>query len=746
MHKKLSTVLWIVLLVIVGVASTTSIRWVSPALHIQSNFGPSRDLSDALLLGLFILITAALAPFRGPTKWSRFLKITLGLVVFGIAVSSFLATDKSLAFYAGAGMLIGMVLMLTTWKLADRPWKIQLALIVITALGVIFAAKAWIREKYEIDQTWKQYVETRDDFWAKQGKTLDDPSVKMFEARMLSRDNGGFFFHGNLGGMYLATVLFVSLALVVQRFSTRRQPYGIPWLIGSILLTLFILSALVLTMSKGAILAALLTLVTIAVIWRLRSVLARHFRAAVIGTVLLIALVSATVIGHGLARKTLPTLSMAYRWQYWVASYAMFKDHPFAGVGLNNFGHYYQQYKLPEAEEEITSPHNFVVQGFTELGFLGGLGFMLLPLAILHQIAKSARNRQNPKSTINNQQSTIPSAPLLLLAVTVGTFGLLFVFNQSGLPGPIYLLAEYLPYVILFPVAFVLSSLQADRFDTIENAPPTSATVLCLTGALVTFILGDIVNFSLEEPSMQFLFFFLAGLTLAAAQSPIENKEPARLRPRNLAYVAATIIFAYFLLLPAIKSENIALESDKTTPISDPAFDPYYQELARLAGRYPYDAHLAAQAGKQLIDIARANPEPASVLKEAITWFQEAQTRAPEVWEFCSQQGQCWLMLADLDPQNKTAFMTEAEACFEKARTLAPRSKTLAMTLGLIYAQHVQSLQSDQTSRRQEVAVLARKHLQDALDLDQALPAKSIRHLSNQQIQNLKTALDSVKL
>jgi len=736
--RKLSSFLWIVLLVVLGVASTSSIRWVSPAMHIQSGFGPSRDLTYALILGLIILITAVLTPARGPARWSVILKVSMGLLVGGIVLSSFLATDKSLAFYAGSGLLIGLVLMATTCKLADKPWKIHLALIVITTLGAVFSAKAWIREKVEIDQTWQNYVETRNELWARQGKSLDDPSVKMFEARMLSRDNGGFFFHGNLGGMYLATVFFVSLAMVGRRFVNRKNPYGIAWLIGSILLTLFILSALILTLSKGAILATVLTSFLIAGVWVLRKKIASHFRLAVVTAVGLTVLAGAGLIGYGLVKKTLPTLSMAYRWQYWIASYEMFKDHPLAGVGLSNYGHYYQQYKLPQAEEEITSPHNFVVQGFTELGTIGGVGFLLLPFAILYQIARDKKFQSvNPKMTSESG----PNAPIVLLSVMAGVFGLLFLFNQSGLPGPLYLLAEYFPYLIIFPVAFVLCGLKGDRFDTIDISPVNNFTILCLVGALIAFIAGDIVNFSLEEPSTQFLFFFIAGLALAAVR-PADSR-PVKFGWANIVYLAAAILFSSVLVYPAVKSENAATEGAKFAT-SDPAFDPAYQEMEKLADQFTYDPHLASQAGSRLIELSKGSQDPVPTLLQATEWFRKAIEKAPNVWQFHSQLGQAWLMLADIDPNDKLSYLEKSESSFEQAYRLARRSKNLAMTLGLLYVKHIHALPADQKDQREKLTDLAKKHLNDALSLDRALPEKSIRRLGERQVREIQSAMSSL--
>jgi len=740
--EKLSNGLWVLILIIIGVASMTSIRWVSPALHIESNFGPSRNLTYALVLGLGVLIVACFASFYRAAKISPFLKIAVALLIAGLSLSSFFATDKALAFYTGTGLLLALGLMFAAWRLADAPWKFQLALITLTALGVTFAAKAWIRECCEFDETWKQYYETREDFWAKQNKTLDDPAVKMFEARIKSRDNGGFFFHGNLGGMYLATVWFASLALVIKRFRRRNLPLGNVWLTFAVLMNLFILSALILTMSKGAIAATALSGGIILFLWIFAKTLRVHFRSAVIAVLIILTITASAIVGYRLIRKTLPTLSMAYRWQYWVASYQMFLDHPIVGVGSGNFGHYYLRYKLPEAQEEVTSPHNFIAEGLTEFGAIGGIGFLLLPLAVFYQIAK---NRPQESTTIRIHG---PSAPQILLAILLGIFATLFVFNQTGHFAFLGLVAEYLPYLIIFPAAFVLAGIQGDRFDEVDPQSPAPAEILCLAGGLIAFILGDIVNFSLEEPSTQFLFFFIAGLTLAASSPRPATKNDANVSPSPIRLILKPavclgfiFVYCYFLLAPAFQGENAAIAGAKNTTASDPAFDSTYQTYADLARRYTYDAHLCDQTGKRLIDIAKTSPQPMPIVEQALPWYQQAADRAPKVSIFRADLGQCCLMLAALDSDRKFVWLDKTESALAQARSLAPRSKTLALTLGLVAMQHLQDLPPADTAQITRLTNLARKNLTDAKNLDRALPPESLHRFSNQQQRQLDAAI-----
>lgn len=52
--------------------------------------------------------------------------------------------------------------------------------------------------------------------------------------------------------------------------------------------------------------------------------------------------------------------SLAFRLEYWQATFEMIREHGWFGVGLGNFQSYYPQYKLEVASEEIADPHNWL--------------------------------------------------------------------------------------------------------------------------------------------------------------------------------------------------------------------------------------------------------------------------------------------------------------------------------------------------------------------------------------------------
>jgi O-antigen ligase len=135
-------------------------------------------------------------------------------------------------------------------------------------------------------------------------------------------------------------------------------------------------AALFLTYSRGAWLlgvpAALLFLATM------------HDRRAVavaVGGLAVIAVVVVLVVGVGRLTSLLDTTegTTFFRLQLWQSSWAMIRDHPLLGVGLDNFlYHYRTRYVLPTAWEEfnLSHPHNLVFDFWLRLG-LPGLGILV---------------------------------------------------------------------------------------------------------------------------------------------------------------------------------------------------------------------------------------------------------------------------------------------------------------------------------------------------------------------------------
>jgi O-antigen ligase len=189
----------------------------------------------------------------------------------------------------------------------------------------------------------------------------------------------GFYGSPNNLALYLGRVLPLGVAVVavgafpLQAVKTGRRGRR-RWLYGAAALVMA--AALFLTYSRGAWLlgvpAALLFLAT------MRD---RRAVAVAVGGLAVIAVVVVLVVGVGRLTSLLDTTegTTFFRLQLWQSSWAMIRDHPLLGVGLDNFlYHYRTRYVLPTAWEEfnLSHPHNLVFDFWLRLG-LPGLGILV---------------------------------------------------------------------------------------------------------------------------------------------------------------------------------------------------------------------------------------------------------------------------------------------------------------------------------------------------------------------------------
>lgn len=111
------------------------------------------------------------------------------------------------------------------------------------------------------------------------------------------------------------------------------------------------------------------------------------------------------------------TTSLTYRAEYWAASVAMLRDHPWTGVGPGNFRSHYLRYKLPESSEEISDPHNWLL----ELAVTGGIPAAVLFLGFLVTAGLAGRSRRKGEHSSSppteEQNGKRPHVPLLLVTI-----------------------------------------------------------------------------------------------------------------------------------------------------------------------------------------------------------------------------------------------------------------------------------------------------------------------------------------
>ena len=133
--------------------------------------------------------------------------------------------------------------------------------------------------------------------------------------------------------------------------------------------------ALILTFSTGGWLGGLAGGLVVLVALRRRRLAVRLGGLAAFALVL----VSALAIVGVLPERLNPLRQTGgFRLDLWVSSLEMVRDHPWLGIGLDNFAYLYQQVYLREgaaAEPNLSHPHNWVLHVWLELGLLGLIAF-----------------------------------------------------------------------------------------------------------------------------------------------------------------------------------------------------------------------------------------------------------------------------------------------------------------------------------------------------------------------------------
>lgn len=83
--------------------------------------------------------------------------------------------------------------------------------------------------------------------------------------------------------------------------------------------------------------------------------------------------------------------SLAYRLEYWQATWTMIGDFPLFGCGPGQFQDTYTAYKLPAASEEVADPHNFLLEVWSTGGTLAAAALAASLITVAWRVYRAAR-------------------------------------------------------------------------------------------------------------------------------------------------------------------------------------------------------------------------------------------------------------------------------------------------------------------------------------------------------------------
>ncbi|MCX5672683.1 MAG: O-antigen ligase family protein, partial [Planctomycetota bacterium] len=322
-----------------------------------------------LLVGLafwlmpVLLVASWVAEGRAtlPHPW---LAIPAGLFVAGAVVSTVFAADKASAMVRAAelsGLWVGMFAFAQVLRTdAER----RLAVAALVAAALVAGLTGLFQATYALPRTWEYFQAHRAEVLAEHGIEPGGWGEEMFIGRFFGGVQAALG-HPNVFAAFLTLGFFAALGLAREKWAEAGSRGARGLAVAAAVMALACAVGIVLAQARAAMVAAVVGVYWLAVAWgvgrpRLRRVL--YVVPLVLGAA---GLAMAAAANH-------PALgSLKIRLDYWQATWEVLRGHWAAGVGLENFGLYYIQFKLPTAPEEVADPHNLLLSAWSALGLAG---------------------------------------------------------------------------------------------------------------------------------------------------------------------------------------------------------------------------------------------------------------------------------------------------------------------------------------------------------------------------------------
>jgi len=705
-----------------------------------------------ILLNVTILLAATVVFFLRRREGMRHTGLGLGtvLLVLAVVLSSIFADDRRVAINAGLDFLALPILAIALVQLLSSPFRKRLLLAVVMASALAQAVQCFEEYFIEHGETWAFYLENKDSIWERQGVELDDPRVTLFENRMKAREAQGFLPHSNITGSYLVLTGFAGLGLVIAGWRKRNGGSALAAALPPLFGTLLILGAIWLTGSLGASISLGIGVVFWMVVHFARGWIHRHRpRALAIGWGI-VALGMLAVIGHGLYHGSLPGASLNFRWQYWTTSAPLIADHGLLGVGRENFGHHYLQYKPITAPEEISNPHNLFVQSMAELGVLGLVAVIALLIGGSRAIARR-RGAENETST-----SATGDGPPVTTFRMFGWGALLLILLLSaripllGTMNPSYVYFKTAMLTVTWGIGFVL-------FSPVAISRHRAATTGVAVG-LFAFLVHEMINFALFVPGTATTFAALYAFAVAGdtrdARGLGKQARPMILQPWLWAAIltAGAILLA---LIPVARTASHLFRAEQRAAAFAQgrlSMDAVNEAFASATQSDPWDPYPVIAWMRWSTSIAQARPDVQAEAFAAgdkarqfgaarfgnLISFARALTQFMRVRAEATRDG-IWYRFADV-----------AVAGVVRLYPSDPDGHIFAGDLALAHAQaiHDEKIKGADPGQR-VIAHLAKRavaHYEKALALDAARPDwEIIRRLPQRQVAEIENRMAEAK-
>ena len=614
------------------------------------------DRGEVARVSFACLLLAAVAVWLTGAALSGRLVVRCGWLAWLIALlaamtllSAMGASDKRGAAIAWAEQLAMLLAcLLAAQCLAGRRGLFLLA-VTLAAVGAVLAAKG-------LHQVFVEVPEQVADFQAHRQARLDalalvagSPQARAFESRLRATTPTGFSGLSNTLASMLILCLLAAAGLTAgklrraietwraQRASPSKGEISSPALaaIVSALLAAAAAVALVLTRSRGGIIAAAVAAVAWAALLVRGRWLADRKRTVVGAVVVLFLLGGAGVIAYGLAFDRLPTKSMTFRWYYWTGAAEIVAKHPVLGVGPGNFPAAYLQYRRAAAEEAVKLPHNSIIYAASQYGLVGGAVFVGLVVAVLIGMCRAAGDGADNDLQPGQRPSRLAWVALGLAAAAAVARGLL---TDAGVSASMFLIDAAAPAGLL--AAMVLAAGCIGEPGTRRGELPTAAVRSALACGAAGVFLHSMIEPSLSMPGPATMFWVTAGACLGAGCWRLRDLSWLRW-PVAAAGVAATAAAVMLLWLPAEQRMVLTESAMRALARGDETLAAL--SAGRLGRADPWDGYAAADAGAVVLATGQSE-EGYNLASQAVSrdpsYYGHARLAGEAAWRLAAEQPQ----------------------------------------------------------------------------------------------------------
>ncbi|MHC5061053.1 MAG: O-antigen ligase family protein [Planctomycetota bacterium] len=655
--------------------------------QILGNDGFSVIISTVLIFGA---IAWCIGVFLCGRSHYRFSGIEIGVAVFLIAavVAIFAASNKRAAITDSVTLIAPMLMALLLIQILDSPAKIKLVLFVIVALAAAGSFQCFDQlltsNQYMIDD----YEKNPADHIERAGFEPNSFEHMLYEHRLYSKDIRGFFTTSNSAGSFAILATFAAVGLCIEKIRNLLKESSRTPLTCCAIVAALVAAGLVVTQSKGAIVATAIAAIMLGGYLVLGGWLGANrkvlFAVCAIGT----AAGLTAVVWYGMSRGYLPGgNSMLVRWQYWAGAMKVYAAKPFTGVGGGNFATYYTHYKLPEALETVRDPHNFVLTLLSQYGPLGLIGFVSAFGCALYKTIFTTTSPEPIESQTNDKSfKVLAGTGLALILAALLVFRPILMAENMGESFIVIVsvaLTLYFVPAICFGIAFLLLWLSEEKSSLTQRMPAPAARAAIFCG-IVAVLIHNLIDFAIFEPGVLTCFWAMVAC-LVAVDFGAGKYRIFVLRlagaVRIFAIAASLIIvcvYCNYALVPAVKS-SAKIQQALRTP------NRAVQLLAEAATDdklSPGALNLSGRLHQQYYNQVR---DKRSMLSHAAKFFEEAIQRDKADFKNFEKLMTTYELLATVSPANEVGKWTQkAYDSGTKAALRYPGKGRLQFELGEI--------------------------------------------------------------